>query len=85
MIESCDLYGMPLTFSYKRSTSFRTTLGGILTILTRLLILAYLCYGTTAVYYRNNKIVSKSIYKDMAKDKTQIFLTPDNFDIAVSV
>ena len=79
------MYGMPLTFSYKKNTSFKTTLGGLVTILTRLLILVYVCYEASAVYYRYNKIVSKSIYEDMSRDKTQIYLKPDNFDIAISV
>ena len=85
MISYCDLYGMPMTFSFKNSSAFKTSFGGLITIFTRMLIVAYLGYGISAVYDKTNKIVSKNIYKDMAKDKTNIILTPDNFDIAVSV
>lgn len=84
-LKSFDLYGMPLNFSYRNKQKFKTPIGGVLTIMQRLLLISYVGYAAKDVLYRENNISNKSVYKDMASDKTQLLLTPDNFDIGVTV
>ena len=44
-LEYFDYSGKPINFSYKGHQTFHSTIGGIVTILTRLAILAYVLYS----------------------------------------
>ena len=41
-IRGFDIYGSPIQLTYKKETTFKSLLGGVVTLLTRLGILAYL-------------------------------------------
>jgi hypothetical protein len=43
-IKNFDSYGTPIYLTYKKQTAFRSFLGGIVTIIIRLAILAYLIF-----------------------------------------
>ncbi len=41
-LQKLDTYGIPVTLTYKKNPEIRSSLGGLMTIVSRLLILAYL-------------------------------------------
>jgi len=41
-LKKLDTYGVPVTLTYQKNPEIRSSLGGLMTILSRLLILTYL-------------------------------------------
>lgn len=44
LIKSADLYGVPVSLTFKSDPQIKSVVGGTATILARILILAYLAY-----------------------------------------
>lgn len=60
-------------------------MGGIITILSRIGILAFFLFLAKDVFERNSVVTSKSVYKS-ANDNNQTYdLSLDNFDLAVGI
>ena len=83
ILEKLDFSGKQISFTLNSRDSFKTPFGGVITILTRLAILAFFLYGIKDVYDQKNTITSKTYYKDMSRDQTIISLTEETFDIAI--
>ena len=74
-VKSLDSFGKPLGFSYKDKETFTTIVGGVVTIISKLLLLAYICLGLKDVYLKKNNIINKTLYKDLAVDLNGVYLT----------
>jgi len=43
-IRDMDMFGAPINFTYKKDNTYKSTLGGLATLLTRMLVSAYFAY-----------------------------------------
>ena len=61
-LKSLDMHGEPVTFSYKGSSTFKSQFGGVLTILSRASIAAFLFVMMTHVFNNEYTVVFKSVF-----------------------
>jgi hypothetical protein len=74
LVKSVDIFGLPVTFKYQGSSTFKSVYGGVITILTTTLILSYISYELKELFELNYN-VSSSYYT------THIFTEPSNFTL----
>ena len=67
-LELCDYSGKPMNFTYNGHQTFHSRVGGVMTILTRVALLAYVLYSLKDVIAQKNTITSKNTYKDISMD-----------------
>ena len=58
-IKKMDLYGLPIALNFKGSSVFQTTLGGLLSIHSVLLILAFAVVKGTSMVHRSNPTITQ--------------------------
>jgi len=73
-IKSMDMYGHPIILTYKNSSTFKSFIGGILTILTRLAILVYFVAQIVSVIQKQCTITVLDNYIDTGNDNTSYYL-----------
>eukprot|EP00347_Sterkiella_histriomuscorum_P008330 403345503 len=78
------MYGAPINFMYKSKDTYQTIYGGLFTIITRLLVLAFFIYGLIDVFNRQNSIVKKTLYRDPLKENIRIDVDQQKFDIGMT-
>ena len=49
LLKSIDVYGVPVSLTYKREPQIKSSVGGLATIIARILVLAYICYQCSLV------------------------------------
>ena len=60
-LEYIDYHGHPISLSYKNRTTYQTTFGGVITLLSRLGILAYFLVLVNLIVNRQKTVSNKSI------------------------
>lgn len=55
-LENLDTYGVPVNLTYKKNPEIKSSLGGLMTILSRLLIITYLGLKFKDVFNRKYTI-----------------------------
>ena len=68
LIKNADLTGAPVSLGYKNSNSHKSVLGGLVTILSRLGILAFFLALVRDIYYQEKIVTIKSVHKDANRD-----------------
>lgn len=81
MLEKQDSFGYPITLTHKGSAYYRSPLGGILSIIIKLIILAYFVYQLRSVFIRDKINVRISKHANYEHDPS-LNLTLDNFNVA---
>jgi hypothetical protein len=82
-IKSLDIYGYELNLTYKNSQKFKTTLGGIFTIMSRVLLFIYFGFLIRDIVNQKAEVKLSTNFRDLNYDLTEYQLTNDTFDIAV--
>ena len=81
-VTKIDIYGAPISLTYNKETTFKSLLGGIITIFQRVAVFAYLLLQIWLLY--TDKIQYKNlISRDLNTDKTIYNLTSDIADFAI--
>eukprot|EP00347_Sterkiella_histriomuscorum_P014730 403359766 len=78
------MYGAPINLMYKSKDTYQTIYGGLFTIITRLLVLAFFIYGLIDVYNKQNSIVKKTLYRDPLKENVRIDVDQQKFDMGIT-
>ncbi|CDW88841.1 UNKNOWN [Stylonychia lemnae] len=84
-IKQQDMYGRPITLTYQKSQTFKSVIGGIFTLITRLSILVFFLLELANVLRKQSTIKNSNYIRDLANDLTEYQFDQSNFDIAVSL
>jgi hypothetical protein len=69
--------------TYKNEPEIKSVVGGMATILARVVIVAYLGFSCKSVFDKKYTIQSSELKRDLTVDKTIYNLTNDNFDFGL--
>jgi len=81
-----DRYGHPILLTFEGNPEYRSSIGGIVSILTRLLVASYFIYLVGEFLRREKYTVSSSVMKNSPLNigpTTDIQLTKNNFDFII--
>ena len=82
-LKRIDSYGIPVGLTYKSEPEITSVVGGLATILTRAIVIAYLGAQCKGVFDKNYTIQTSLLKHDLTVDKTLYNLTKDNFDFGI--
>ena len=86
MLRSLDRFGYPITLTWKDQNTFKTTFGGVMTVLSVISIFIYLgIMLSTAIEETKYTITSASYIRNLYLDNTSYPLTEENFDFALQL
>ncbi|CDW87111.1 UNKNOWN [Stylonychia lemnae] len=83
-LRALDRFGQPVTLTIDKHNQYKTKSGGVLTIVSLLIIIAYLIYNLNDVYNQKFQITSTSLLKELLRTK-EIHNVQNSFDIAAQV
>lgn len=72
-----------MNLTYKQNQKYKTTLGGIFTILSKTLILIYLVFQLKDVLNKKSEVRIANKYRDLNYDMTEYTFDHGQFDLAV--
>ncbi|CDW78965.1 UNKNOWN [Stylonychia lemnae] len=85
-LKSQDAFGHKISLNYQNQPTFRSSVGGFMTIALRLLLLGYFLSNLVTVINRSQSAIVNSIYKkDLSFDDTSFNLTKNVFDMALFI
>lgn len=68
LIKSLDVYGVPVTLTYKGQPQIKSVVGGVATIVARLLVLAYFALQCVGVIDNKYTLQTSFIKRDLTVD-----------------
>jgi hypothetical protein len=80
MLKNLDIYGINISLTYDNRSTFQSLKGGLLTMATAVLILAYLANGITKVKDRVSNVSSMITYKSSIDDSDVYVVNTTNID-----
>ena len=80
-----DIYGHPINLTYKEHETYKSVLGGVFTIISRLLVCIYLILEFKSVVDKKSTITSTEKIINIATNSTQYTLDQNMFDFAVRI
>ena len=84
-VKLMDKFGIPVSLTYKNDPHLKSFAGGLVTLLARLGVLAFLLLQCVQVFSRASIIQSSAYRREMTKDATSYDLTIKDFDYAFRV
>ena len=89
LIERQDIFGHPVSLTYKGQQTYQSVLGGMVSLVGKLLILVYFLTQVNTVLTRGNITINYSLQqKDLSNfndPNNQLRITNDNFIVAARV
>ncbi len=83
MIRGLDAFGHPISLSYNKNPTFQSFFGGLMTIISRSLLLIYFLNQVAVIIQKSRFTISKSTsVRDLSADEVGITLNKGKFDIA---
>lgn len=79
-----DSNGQPITFTYKGNSAYKSFLGGVISILVKMGVIAFFCVQMQKLAERVNSITFKTTYISNTDESQEYNLTSNEFDIAVT-
>ena len=84
LIKSFDRFGQPISLKFRNNNTYRSTIGGLMTIMVYTVLLVYLSLNLKAVFLKEEYTVQSSTERfDIAFDNRVVYLNKTNFDIGV--
>ncbi len=80
-----DSYGIPVSLTYKNEPCITSVLGGVATIIARLLVLTYLLVKCKSVFDQEYTLQTSFSKTDLTTDPTISNITRDKFDFGIKV
>lgn len=77
-----DIYGYPVSLTYKALSHYKTTIGGIATIIGRASVLSYFLIQLSYVASNLTTITNTTFFRDLSTDFTTYVLDNQTFDYA---
>ncbi|CDW89557.1 UNKNOWN [Stylonychia lemnae] len=84
-LKQFDQTGAPVSLNYNNSSTFKTTLGGTITLLSRLGIICYFLILAKQLYDQENKVTFKQVHRTANRDNQTNHINLENFDIAIGL
>ena len=84
-LRSQDSHGHPIQLTFDGETQYQSTLGGILSMLSKALVLSYFIYLVKLVIGREQYTVMGSIIKQGYGSSESLVLNDQNFDIGITM
>eukprot|EP00347_Sterkiella_histriomuscorum_P001885 403370298 len=85
-IRNIDRFGHPISLTYKRDNTFKSTFGGIMTIFSLMALIAYLSIQLKIVINREQYTINNTNYvKDLYVDTREISFPLTSFDFATQL
>lgn len=84
-LKSLDLHGHSVSLTYKNRTTFKTLTGGIVTLISCLVIFVFFCVMMNRIIEREKRITIRTEVKTPNKDLQEYPLDFSNFDLAVTI
>lgn len=81
-MRSCDHFGIPISLTFKQDSIYKTTIGGLLTILAYLFIAFYAASLFKDVFTRKKHISTNQFLAEFDREEV---LTPSDFSLAILV
>lgn len=79
-----DQFGVPLSFTHNNDKSFKTVLGGVVTIASVVGLLVYFALlVNSALNKQRSTLVNSEYFRNLVFDGTNVELNEDSFDFAV--
>ena len=89
LIERQDIFGHPVSLTYKGQQTYQSVLGGMVSLVGKLIILVYFLTQVNTVLTRGNITINYSLQqKDLSNfndPNNQLRITNDNFIVAARV
>lgn len=84
-ISRMDIYGHSINLTYNNEDKFKSTVGGISTIITRCVIVGYLVSILLDVFNNAGTITKSSEFLNTITDNSSYVVNSSNFDFAVII
>ncbi|CDW76231.1 UNKNOWN [Stylonychia lemnae] len=84
-IKSQDIFGHQISFTYKNSSTFKSFLGGIVTLIFRIAVLVYLVTELINAMQKKSTISNSTYIRNIAEDFTVYEMTNQKFDLAFQI
>ena len=84
-LKSQDTFGTQISLMYKGSSTYRSNLGGFLSLASRVFFVVYFAYHIKSVVWREDHVVNQTIKKKDLTKAPLITLNEENFGIAMRV
>ncbi|CDW84441.1 UNKNOWN [Stylonychia lemnae] len=85
LLRSLDQFGVPISLTYKNEPVLKSHAGGVATILSRVIVLAFMIVQIQDVYNRVCTIQTSIYKRDLNSDFTEFNLTEQIFDIGLKL
>jgi hypothetical protein len=85
LVKSVDSYGVPVSLTYKGDPQIKSLLGGMATIISRTLVIAYFVYQCKWVFDRDYMLETSVMKRDLSKDDKLVHLNKTNFDFGINL
>src|SRR5687768_15343496 len=85
LLRGIDMYGHPITLTYKNQATYKTALGGVFTIISRCLLLSYFLYQVVNIINHESTITTTTHKNNITMDPTKYAFNSSNFDFAVKM
>ncbi len=83
IIRNFDSYGHPINLTYEGETTYKSFIGGLLTILTRVAILSYLISELLQVLDKKSTVEVSEFKQNAALDPNNYSIDQSKFDMAI--
>eukprot|EP00347_Sterkiella_histriomuscorum_P022016 403331978 len=83
LITQIDAYGHPIGLTYQDKRTFKSALGGGVTVLARLGILVFLIIEIIGVINKQSILKTTSLTRNLTIDETEYSFDQSNYDIAI--
>jgi hypothetical protein len=80
-----DVYGRPVSLTYDKDAMVKSVIGGMTTILARLIIMVYFLFECKDVFDQSYTMQTSVIRRDFTRDSTKYHLNDKNFDFGLRV
>ncbi len=86
LIKKQDSFGVPITLNYKGSSTYQSLFGGVMSIISKCLVLAYFGTQINTVYQKSSyAVTSTQSFIDLDSQQLTLNLTTSDIDLAVKV
>ena len=82
-IKQADVFGIPVSLTYKGENQIKSSIGGLATILSRSLVVAYFLYQCSGVIQRDYTLQSTITNINLSSDPYTFTLDQSNFDFGM--
>jgi hypothetical protein len=85
LLKKIDYHGHPIGLTYKNERTFKTSIGGVVTLISRLGIFIFFSFLIKNIINKQKAVTTKPVFKSAVNDHQSYSLNLGNFDVAVGL